>query len=255
MIRARRLRARSARCSWSSGARTHSFTLCGCLNLRGNVPCVRSLYTCPGATQVLRNADAEWSKKNGEQVEPFYEINSVSRTNVSITWPCETVYCVLVSSLLKDKCNRASVLKKVHIKYGKEEIKMPRSCTWSTRRWNMNSWNMCGSILGSSVCQCGRETERKHSPLRSWNKPEQRTLPNTQCVALTCWSSVGPETESINRAHTCKVFTPLSVPAAFTYCSNPQRVKLCWSHRPSLQMSNLLNWFSVHVLWHVVTLL
>lgn len=188
-------------------------------------------------------------------MEPFYEINSVSRTNVSITWPCETVYCVLVSSLLKDKCNRASVLKKVHIKYGKEEIKMPRSCTWSTRRWNMNSWNMCGSILGSSVCQCGRETERKHSPLRSWNKPEQRTLPNTQSVALTCWSSVGPETESINRAHTCKVFTPLSVPAAFTYCSNPQRVKLCWSHRPSLQMSNLLNWFSVHVLWHVVTLL
>lgn len=120
MIRARRLRARSARCSWSSGGRTHSFTLCGCLNLRGNVPCVRSLYTCPGATQVLRNADAEWSKKNGEQVEPFYEVNSVSRTNVSITWPCETVYCVLVSSLLKDKCNRASVLKKVHIKYGKE---------------------------------------------------------------------------------------------------------------------------------------
>lgn len=152
MIRARRLRARSARCSWSSGARTHSFTLCGCLNLRGNVPCVRSLYTCPGATQVLRNADAEWSKKNGEQVEPFYEVNSVSRTNVSITWPCETVYCVLVSSLLKDKCNRASVLKKVHIKYGKEEIKMPRSCTWSTRRWNMNSWNMCGSILQAARC-------------------------------------------------------------------------------------------------------
>lgn len=24
-----------------------------------HVPCVRSLYTCPGATQVLRNADAE----------------------------------------------------------------------------------------------------------------------------------------------------------------------------------------------------
>lgn len=90
--------------------------------------------------------------KHGEQVEPFNEINSVSRTNVSITWPCETVYCVLVSSLLKDKCNRASVLKKVHIKYGKEEIKMPRSCTWSTRRWNTNSWNMCGSILQAARC-------------------------------------------------------------------------------------------------------
>lgn len=162
MIRARRLRARSARCSWSSGGRTHSFTLCGCLNLRGNVPCVRSLYTCPGATQVLRNADAEWSKKTENRWSRFTKLilylvlTLASREHVKqfiASWFLHywKINAIALLYLKKFTSNTEKRGKKAQLNMKHKTVKHEQL---------EHVWQ---HITGSSVCQCGRERDRKET--------------------------------------------------------------------------------------------